>query len=269
MKHLVNVQGVTIVSVIHQPRKFIFDLFDSLILLGVGGRMVYHGPTSQAYDYFHHLDYILPIGESVSDWLIDISSGRLQSEPEVAATKALEEAINKKKKMETEDPEGIELELAKPLLSLSPRDDDVVGMKGVSTGKSNDAFEEAKFRRAWLYGKWNEHFGSLSEDGRKIYDVPPESKLPASPQKQSFFSQVCNQVSRAFLVSWRNSTSKLIDTVILVGATIVITVSSGLPEMTRDHNPDIGFEELVQPTEKSLPGTIQELFTYASSPQWM
>ena len=96
MKHLVNVQGVTIVSVIHQPRKFIFDLFDLWILLGVGGRMVYHGPTSLAYNYFHSLDYVLPTGESVSDWLIDISSGRLECEPEAAtvATKVLEQKIS-------------------------------------------------------------------------------------------------------------------------------------------------------------------------------
>jgi ABC-type multidrug transport system ATPase subunit len=73
LKHLVITQGVTVVCVIHQPRKFIYDLFDSLILLGVGGRMVYHGPTKQAFDYFTALDYILPQGESVSDWLIDIS----------------------------------------------------------------------------------------------------------------------------------------------------------------------------------------------------
>ena len=59
LKRLVDVQGVTIVSVIHQPRKFIFDLFDSLILLGVGGKMVYHGPTEEAYDYFHDLNPII------------------------------------------------------------------------------------------------------------------------------------------------------------------------------------------------------------------
>ena len=33
LRNLCDKQGVTVVSVIHQPRKFIFDLFDSLILL--------------------------------------------------------------------------------------------------------------------------------------------------------------------------------------------------------------------------------------------
>jgi len=37
LRRLVDNQGVTVCSVIHQPRKFIFELFDDLILLGVGG----------------------------------------------------------------------------------------------------------------------------------------------------------------------------------------------------------------------------------------
>lgn len=73
-------------SLIHslslQPRKFIFDLFDSLILLGVGGKLIYHGPTAGAEPYFGTLNYALPKGESVADWLIDISSGRLESNTE-------------------------------------------------------------------------------------------------------------------------------------------------------------------------------------------
>jgi ABC-type multidrug transport system ATPase subunit len=87
LKHLVEKDGVTVVSVIHQPRKFIYDLFDSLILLGVGGRMVYHGPTENAETYFRRLNYNLPQGESVADWLIDISSGRLEPDNHIADTK--------------------------------------------------------------------------------------------------------------------------------------------------------------------------------------
>ncbi|KAG7372253.1 ABC transporter [Nitzschia inconspicua] len=88
LKHLVEKDGVTVVSVIHQPRKFIYDLFDSLILLGVGGRMVYHGPTGNAESYFARLNYSLPQGESMADWLIDISSGRLEPDNHVAETKS-------------------------------------------------------------------------------------------------------------------------------------------------------------------------------------
>jgi ABC-type multidrug transport system ATPase subunit len=96
LKHLVEKDGVTVVSVIHQPRKFIYDLFDSLILLGVGGRMVYTGPTENAETYFGRLNYSLPQGESVADWLIDISSGRLEPDNHVAETKRAESFLIRK-----------------------------------------------------------------------------------------------------------------------------------------------------------------------------
>lgn len=65
LKNLVLKEGMTILSVIHQPRKEIFYLFDSLLLLGVGGNLVYHGPVDQAKDYFGSLDkpYAIALGE--------------------------------------------------------------------------------------------------------------------------------------------------------------------------------------------------------------
>ncbi len=53
-------------------------MFDSLILLGIGGKLIYHGPTLGAEPYFAALKYELHKGESLADWLIDISSGRLE-----------------------------------------------------------------------------------------------------------------------------------------------------------------------------------------------
>lgn len=52
-------QGRTIIMSIHQPRYSIYKLFDSLTLL-VGGKMVYHGPSLNALDYFTN------IGESIT-----------------------------------------------------------------------------------------------------------------------------------------------------------------------------------------------------------
>jgi hypothetical protein len=54
--------------------------------------MVYHGPTTQATSYFKRLNYSLPEGESVADWLIDISSGRLEPENQVAKSRKSEKA---------------------------------------------------------------------------------------------------------------------------------------------------------------------------------
>ena len=124
LKHLVQSQGVTVVSVIHQPRKFIFDLFDSLILLGVGGRMVYHGPTNQSLSYFNSLGYQLPQGESVADWLIDISSGRLEPDSDTDANTS-PQSKERKEEVREQDVE----------VAFSSTDEDVVGHNGVSTGK--------------------------------------------------------------------------------------------------------------------------------------
>jgi energy-coupling factor transporter ATP-binding protein EcfA2 len=91
LQQLVSREGVTVCSVIHQPRKFIFDLFDSLILLGTGGRMVFHGPVSTCMDYFLDLGYVLPPGESTADWLIDISTGRIAVDQRCEDSSPLEE----------------------------------------------------------------------------------------------------------------------------------------------------------------------------------
>jgi len=60
LRNLVEQQGMTICSVIHQPRKFIFELFDSLILLGGGGFVVYHGEVDKVEKYFNKLNYVSP-----------------------------------------------------------------------------------------------------------------------------------------------------------------------------------------------------------------
>jgi len=65
LKNLVLKEGMTVLSVIHQPRKDIFFLHDSLVLLGAGGNMVYHGPVEDAENYFGSLGkpYTMPPGE--------------------------------------------------------------------------------------------------------------------------------------------------------------------------------------------------------------
>jgi hypothetical protein len=78
LKRLVYSQGTTVVAVIHQPRTDIYDMFDSLMLLGIGGRTVYHGPATKCRDYFEKMGYTLKEGESQADWFLDISSGDIE-----------------------------------------------------------------------------------------------------------------------------------------------------------------------------------------------
>ncbi|XP_010568154.1 PREDICTED: ATP-binding cassette sub-family G member 2 isoform X3 [Haliaeetus leucocephalus] len=47
-------QGKTIIFSIHQPRYSIFRLFDNVMLLAVG-RVLYHGPTQHAIEYFQSI----------------------------------------------------------------------------------------------------------------------------------------------------------------------------------------------------------------------
>jgi len=50
--------GRVIIMSIHQPRYSIYKLFDSLTLIS-RGRMVYHGPTSNALNYFNEIGKML------------------------------------------------------------------------------------------------------------------------------------------------------------------------------------------------------------------
>lgn len=79
LSKLVRNQGMTICATIHQPRKQIFDMFDSLILLGVGGKLIYHGEVSgfKMTNYFNSLGYENINNDPLADWMIDISSGYL------------------------------------------------------------------------------------------------------------------------------------------------------------------------------------------------
>ena len=50
-REMVN-KDKTVVCTLHQPSQAVFSLFDTLLLLGQGGRVVYHGPVSQALTFF-------------------------------------------------------------------------------------------------------------------------------------------------------------------------------------------------------------------------
>jgi ABC-type multidrug transport system ATPase subunit len=68
-------KGMTVVSVIHQPRADIFRMFDDLVLLGTGGVPCYIGPSSYVIPYFASLGYICPQMENPADYFMDVISG--------------------------------------------------------------------------------------------------------------------------------------------------------------------------------------------------
>ncbi|NXK81979.1 ABCG2 protein, partial [Amazona guildingii] len=67
-------QGKTIIFSIHQPRYSIFRLFDNLTLLAAG-RVLYHGPTQHAMEYFQSIGYECEPYNNPADFFLDIING--------------------------------------------------------------------------------------------------------------------------------------------------------------------------------------------------
>ncbi|KAH8049964.1 ATPase [Aureococcus anophagefferens] len=57
------------------PSFALFSSFTHIVLLGVGGRMVYHGPPAAAEPYFRSLGYALPEFSNPADYYMEILSG--------------------------------------------------------------------------------------------------------------------------------------------------------------------------------------------------
>ena len=71
--------GMTVVSVIHQPRYSVYETFDQVFLLGKGGFSVYQGAPPGAVTYLESLGYKLPENDNPADFLLDVTSGSIQS----------------------------------------------------------------------------------------------------------------------------------------------------------------------------------------------
>lgn len=70
--------GMTIAMVIHQPRYSLFTLIDDVLLLGMGGRTVYTGPTKCAKGYFESKGFVMPEHENPADWFMDVMSCQIE-----------------------------------------------------------------------------------------------------------------------------------------------------------------------------------------------
>ncbi|KAJ3121730.1 hypothetical protein HK098_003431 [Nowakowskiella sp. JEL0407] len=68
--------GITIVSVIHQPRVEIFDLFTDVLMIAPGGETAYLGAVSEAKPYFEGLGYEFSPNGNPADIMMYILSGK-------------------------------------------------------------------------------------------------------------------------------------------------------------------------------------------------
>ncbi|PLW38508.1 hypothetical protein PCASD_13765 [Puccinia coronata f. sp. avenae] len=71
----------TIILTIHQPQSNIVSLFDQLVLLGHGGRLIYSGAFEACHDYFAQIGHACPAGYNVADFLIDLTMKYRSSNP--------------------------------------------------------------------------------------------------------------------------------------------------------------------------------------------
>ena len=67
--------GITVVSIIHQPRREIFDALDSLLLLGEG-RLLYSGQQTDVQEYFEQCGFKFPKEGNIADQIMDIIGGQ-------------------------------------------------------------------------------------------------------------------------------------------------------------------------------------------------
>lgn len=67
--------GMNIIAVIHQPRYSLYELFDSVLLLGVGGITVYNGPPLLSELWFRSNGFEMAAYENMADWNLDVISG--------------------------------------------------------------------------------------------------------------------------------------------------------------------------------------------------
>ncbi|KAI9294493.1 hypothetical protein K502DRAFT_365782 [Neoconidiobolus thromboides FSU 785] len=77
LKNIARDKGLTIAAVIHSPSPIAFNEFDDLLLLGKGGRVIYHGAIIDAIDYFDSIGFTCPPYSSPSDYYMDVATGKI------------------------------------------------------------------------------------------------------------------------------------------------------------------------------------------------
>lgn len=75
LKDIAMSRQMTIAAVVHQPSISAFYSFDDLLLLGKGGRVVYHGAIVDAVKYFSSIGFSLPDNCNPADYYMDVTQG--------------------------------------------------------------------------------------------------------------------------------------------------------------------------------------------------
>lgn len=66
--------GISVITIIHQPRVEIFEILDNLILLA-NGQIIYEGTQAEASKYFGNIGFVFPPHSNHADVITDIITG--------------------------------------------------------------------------------------------------------------------------------------------------------------------------------------------------
>ena len=80
LSRLARQNNMTIAAVVHSPSPQTFSMFDDVLFLGKGGRMVFFGPTKGVKHYFKELGFRCPKDVNPADFAMDVISGRIDCE---------------------------------------------------------------------------------------------------------------------------------------------------------------------------------------------
>ena len=206
--------------------------------------MVYAGPTSEAEEYFTKMSYVLPSGEGVADWLIDVSSGRLRPVRRGGMRSAMAQSYYQK---------GAVAGFGK-------------GRRAEASNTMEKSMERAKMARQQLARAWTEHFAALSRFDKEQFLPPKRFRLPPNSRKRpGILRQIAVQTRRSFLIIRRNWIIKFIDTLLIVGAVALISELEGIYDITKDVNPMVPYEVLVSDDKDDLIPFFPQLFAFAIS----
>jgi len=110
ISNLVKRDAMTAVAVIHQPSAEAFAVFDNVILLIPGGKVMFAGPVKDLMPYFDNLGYSCPTKTNPADHALNMASGIAlrtnASKPELTPAQICTEWA----KAKGADPQSIEVE---------------------------------------------------------------------------------------------------------------------------------------------------------------
>mmetsp|Transcript_27613 Transcript_27613/g.55261 ORF Transcript_27613/g.55261 Transcript_27613/m.55261 type:complete len:1005 (-) Transcript_27613:1103-4117(-) len=201
LKRLAEGMGVTVACVIHQPRKFIFDLFDNIILFVSGGKVIYEGHPDLVEDFFSEAGYVLPPGENVADWIVDISSA----------------SIKLPKLPEYDDSFRSNVDSMRSISDL---------MRAQISDVSRKKSEERNLTREFLSKRWTTAVQNSKNDPESAHLPKSLLMVPEKVRRPSFLCQMETHIQRNFLGMYRNRMSLLFDTAVIVLAVFFINAGT-------------------------------------------